>query len=95
MLHRNNSTNERGSNEDDSGAHAGFVDLSSILGRLQHLDIVQVHSRNFQPLCSKMQMMTLFCSAGSLRGLAWELDHNDHSLKVTSKKHSKKIKFFF
>lgn len=34
MLHTNKSTNERGSNEDDFGAHAGFMDLSSVLGRL-------------------------------------------------------------
>lgn len=59
MLHSNNSTNKRGSDEDDFGAHAGFVDLSSILGRLQHLDIVQVHPRDIQTLCSKRQIMTL------------------------------------
>lgn len=34
MLHTGKSTNERGSNEDDFGAHAGFMDLSSVLGRL-------------------------------------------------------------
>lgn len=55
-MDRNSSTNKRGSNEDDFGAHAGFVDLSSVLGRLQHLHIFQVYSRNIQTLCSKMQI---------------------------------------
>lgn len=59
MMHRNNSTNKRGSNEDDFGGHAGFVDLSSILGRLQHLHVFQVYSRNIQTLCSKMQITDL------------------------------------
>lgn len=60
----NNITDERGSDQDDSGAHAGVVDLSSILWRLQHLHIFQVYAGNIQALCSKIQTMT-FAECGS------------------------------
>lgn len=62
----NNSTDKRGSDQDNSGAHAGVVDLSSILWRLQHLHIFQVYAGNIQTLCSKRQMMTLLLRSDGL-----------------------------
>lgn len=66
LLPRNNSTNKRRSKEDDFGAHAGVVDLPSILERLQHLHVLQVDARNIQTLCSEMQITALLLQNNGL-----------------------------
>lgn len=54
------STNKGGSDEDDVAAQTGGMDLPGVLWCLQHLDIVQLKTRNVQTLCSGEQFTRLF-----------------------------------